>query len=179
MRRFGVFAGTILIAIVIAGLYGILHDQITYSISEEYFTKFKYRQFGIDGTTYGGNRQAVAVIGFLATWWMGYIISIPVALVGFLFRNHTTMRSIITKAIAIVFVTAILFGIAGFLWAKFHLIKAGISWRMPDDLIDKNDFITVGSIHNFSYLGGLAGLFIALIYMVWKYIFSKETHGAS
>ena len=52
---------------------GSIHDQVTYSISPEYFTKFKYQQFGFDPAWFGGHRQTVAVIGFLATWWMGII----------------------------------------------------------------------------------------------------------
>ena len=27
---------------MLAGVYGILHDQVTYTISEEYFTRFKF-----------------------------------------------------------------------------------------------------------------------------------------
>ena len=73
MRKFGVLTATIFIAIILAGIYGIIHDQITYSISPEYFTKFKYQQFGFDPAWFGGHRQTVAVIGFLATWWMGII----------------------------------------------------------------------------------------------------------
>ena len=30
---------------LLAGLYGIGHDQLTYSISPEYFTKMKFEQF--------------------------------------------------------------------------------------------------------------------------------------
>jgi hypothetical protein len=60
MRKFGVFAATIFFTIIIAGLYGIIHDQITYSISPEYFTKFKYRQFGFEPSWFGGHRQTVA-----------------------------------------------------------------------------------------------------------------------
>jgi hypothetical protein len=31
--------------VLIAGVYGILHDQITFTISPEYFTEFKSAQF--------------------------------------------------------------------------------------------------------------------------------------
>ena len=30
---------------LLAGLYGVVHDQVTYSISQEYFTRFKFLQF--------------------------------------------------------------------------------------------------------------------------------------
>ena len=58
---------------LIAGLYGIVHDQITYSISHEYFTKLKFKQFWY--ADFGlGDRFYVGTIGFLATWWVGFFV---------------------------------------------------------------------------------------------------------
>jgi len=166
MRKFGVLGSTIFISAILAGLYGIIHDQVTYSISTEYFTKFKYEQFGFEPARFGGHRQTVAVIGFLATWWTGIIIGIGLGLTGLLFNNHKTMRKAITKAIGLTFCVAVLTGFIGFLYAKLHLIKTGVNWWLPDNLIDKDSFIVVGSIHNFSYLGGLFGLIIGIIYLI-------------
>ena len=168
MRKFGVFAATIFFSILIGGLYGIINDQITFSISPEYFTKFKFRQFGFEPAWFGGSRQTVAVIGFLATWWMGLIIGFVIASVGLVFTNHVTMRKTIIKAIIMALITAIVFAFAGFLWGKCRLLSTGVNWWMPDDLVDKNNFIVVGSIHNFSYIGGIAGLLIAMAYMIMK-----------
>jgi hypothetical protein len=174
MRKFGVLAATLFITIIIAGLYGSIHDEITYSISSEYFIKFKYRQFGFEPAWFGGHRQTVAVIGFLATWWMGLLIGLIIGLTGLIFNNHVTMRKAITGAVLIVFVTAIGFVILGFLWGKYHLVKTGVNWWMPEDLINKDNFIIVGSIHNFSYIGGIAGLFISVFYMIGRKMRSKS-----
>src|ERR1035441_9525373 len=52
-------------AAVLAGLYGIAHDQLTYSISPEYFTRLKFPQF--HHADFGlPARVFVAEIGFLA-----------------------------------------------------------------------------------------------------------------
>ncbi|WP_321516153.1 hypothetical protein [Marinifilum fragile] len=48
MKKFLTLLLLILIASMLGGVYGMLHDQITYTISEEYYTKFKFIQFGID-----------------------------------------------------------------------------------------------------------------------------------
>ena len=63
---------------LIAGIYGIIHDQITYRLSESYFTEFKFHQFASNDprSLFTPNfayadRIFVAVIGFLATWWVG------------------------------------------------------------------------------------------------------------
>lgn len=158
IRKFGIFTTTIFISVILAGLYGIIHDQITYSISAEYFTKFKYYQFGFEPTWFGGHRQTVAVIGFLATWWTGIIIGLGLGLTGLIYPDHKSMWKSIKKAVVIVFCVAVVTGFIGFLYGKFYLVKSGVDWWMPDDLIHKDNFIIVGSIHNFSYLGGLWGL---------------------
>jgi len=166
MRRFGVFTATIFTAIILAGLYGIIHDQITYSISPEYFTKFKYQQFGFEPSWFGGHRQTVAFIGFLATWWMGLFIGVLLGLTGLIFSNYKVMQKAIANGIRITFITAVLFSLVGFFWGKYHLINTGVDWWLPDGLINKNQFIIVGSIHNFSYLGGIVGILFAIIYII-------------
>ncbi|MFY7733020.1 MAG: hypothetical protein ACOVSR_06015 [Bacteroidia bacterium] len=166
MRKFGIFSLTIFVSIVLAGLYGILHDQITYTIAPEYFTKFKYDQFGLEPQWFGGHRQTVAVIGFLATWWTGIFIGLGLGLTGLIYQDYKTMRRAIQKAIVVTFCFAVAMGIFGFLYGKFILTKTGVDWWLPEKLTDKNAFITVGSIHNFSYLGGLLGLIAGIYYLI-------------
>lgn len=166
MKKFAVFSTTIFISIILAGLYGILHDQVTYTISPEYFSKFKFNQFGVNPTDLGGHRQAVALIGFLATWWTGIFIGLGLGLTGLLFKDHKTMNRAIRKAIFIIFCIVMVMGLIGFLFGKLKLVNTGGNWSLPDNLNDKNSFITVGSIHNFSYLGGLLGLIIGIFYLV-------------
>jgi hypothetical protein len=166
MRKFAVFSATIFISILLAGLYGILHDQVTYTIAPEYFTKFKYVQFGFEPQWFGGHRQTVAVIGFLATWWTGIFIGLGLGLTALIFRDHKTMRKAIQKAIIITLGFASATGVFGFFYGKFILTKTGVDWWLPENLVDKNAFITVGSIHNFSYLGGLLGLVAGIYYLV-------------
>ena len=56
----------------LAGFYGVVHDQVTYSISQEYFTRLKFLQFHY--ADFGlPPRVLVGEIGFLATWWVGFI----------------------------------------------------------------------------------------------------------
>ena len=173
MRKFGVFTATTFIAILLSGLYGIIHDQVTYSISPEYFTRFKYQQFGIDPARFGGHRITVGLIGFLASWWMGIFIGLLLGLTGLIFHHHKIMRRVIMNGIKVTLATTILFAFLGFLWGSFYLVKAGVDWPLPDGLIDKNHFIVVGSIHNFSYLGGVAGMLLAIIYMVRRRFFVR------
>ena len=59
-----------LLGAAIAGPYGALHDQISYIISPEYFTKMKFRQFSYADFGWP-DRVFAAEVGFLATSWVG------------------------------------------------------------------------------------------------------------
>lgn len=173
MRKFGVFTTIIFITILLAGVFGILHDQITYSISPEYFTKFKYRQFDFNPDMFDGHRQTVAVIGFFAAWWMGLIIGLGLGLTGLTFRNHSEMKKNLWVAVKFVFLIALAFSFIGFLWGKFFLVNNGVSWSVPADLIDRDSYIITGSIHNFSYIGAVIGLLFGIVYLLRKKVPSK------
>ena len=174
MRKFSILSITIFITIILAGAFGMVHDEITYTISKEYFTKFKYPQFGFTPSLFGGNRQTVAAIGFLATWWVGLFIGIITGLTALLFRDPGVMKKEISKAIRLIFLITILFSTAGYFYGRYHLTKTGVTWWLPADLTDKYHYIITGSIHNFSYMGGLAGLFLAVVLMLRKIIFQRS-----
>jgi hypothetical protein len=66
-RDLGRMAGITLVGALVAGLYGVLHDQVTYTISEEYFTRFKFYQFAYAEPESRSPRVFAGIIGFLAT----------------------------------------------------------------------------------------------------------------
>lgn len=56
--------------------YGVLHDQVTARVCVEYFTIGHPRVFGTDDPT------LLAIgWGIVATWWVGLLLGIPLALV--------------------------------------------------------------------------------------------------
>jgi hypothetical protein len=69
-------------------------------------------------------------------------------------------------AIVVTIIIAFTTGLIGLAYGKFYLADTGVNWWLPDNLIDKKNFIAVGSMHNFSYLGGLTGLIAGIIYSV-------------
>jgi hypothetical protein len=167
----------IAIAPFIGGLYGMLHDQLTYTISNEYYTKFKFIQFGLiemgDEALIADPRLCVAAVGFLATWWMGVPIGIILGLVGLVHKDPKRMLKVTMKAFLITIAVAFLTGLIGLAYGKFYLSHTQVNWWFPDNLIDKENFITVGSMHNFSYIGGLTGLIAGIIYSVKQSRISK------
>ncbi|MBD2716622.1 hypothetical protein IC231_16365 [Hymenobacter sp. BT646] len=166
MKKLGICIGLVCLTTLSAGIYGMVHDQVTYTISAEYFTKFKYEQFGFEPGGFGGHRPTVAIIGFLATWWFGLFIGSVFGVLGLVFIERARLVSVILRAVRLAFALTAIAGIAGFLYGRFSLIHTGVTWWLPENLMDKAAFITVGSIHNFGYAGGLLGLLSGTLYIV-------------
>jgi len=164
LKKFGILVLTIIITPVIAGIYGILHDQLSYTISQEYFTKFKFIQFHIAlALPY---RIGTTIVGWSATWWTGIIIGLGLGLTGLIHKDHQTMLKEVSRAILVTLAVTFLTGLVGLAYGFFYLAKTGVDWYLPVNLVDKENFIAVGSMHNFSYLGGLIGLVAGVIYQV-------------
>lgn len=168
MKKFLTLGLIISIAPLIGGIYGVLHDQITYTVSPEYYTKFKFYQFGLMDTgneaIFPNPRIEVSIVGFLATWWMGVPIGIILGLVGLIHKNSRQMFIITLKAFLITVIVAFATGLIGLAFGSLYLADSGVNWWLPENLVDKKSFIAVGSMHNFSYLGGLTGLVAGVIY---------------
>lgn len=165
MRKIGVCCTTIFLCCILAGIYGILHDQLTYTLSPEYYTRFKFDQFNVNPAEFGGPRMAVAAIGFLASWWTGFFIGAGLGITALLFNNHREMVKVLPRAIVVVFITAILMGPTGYLYGRFVLLKYGVDWYIPKELAKPDRFIQAASIHNYSYVGALLGLLLGISYL--------------
>jgi hypothetical protein len=170
LKKFLTLLLIIAIAPAISGLYGIIHDQLTYTISDEYYTKFKFYQFGLmdmgNEAIFPNPRIEVSAVGFWATWWMGIPIGIILGIVGLVHKDNHQMLRVTLKAFLVTIIIAFATGLIRLAYGKFHLADTGVDWWFPENLIDTKNFIAVGSMHNFSYLGGLTGLIGGIIYSV-------------
>jgi len=155
------FAGAI-----VAGVYGILHDEVTYTISPEYFTKLKFDQFrwadvGLPERVY------VAEIGFLATWWVGLFVAWFLARRLLPGRPRGEAVRQIAVGFAIVVLTAVVFAAIAFAYGLWRGPGADYSsWEPLLDHLGIDErwaFVRVAYLHNAGYLGGLAGLILALV----------------
>jgi hypothetical protein len=159
-------AGISLLGGLLGGIYGALHDLITYSISDEYFTRLKFAQFShIDM----GSRPQVfaAQIGFiaaaavgLAAGWFVARTAVPVWPARVAFRKSMS-------AFLLMIMTAASAGAAG----DFIGLKTGFGGMLWNDLcasLDVSDvpaFLRVALIHTAGYVGALAGLVLAIIHL--------------
>jgi len=164
-----------LIAAILAGIYGIIHDHITYAISPEYYTKFKFIQFDLvnkKDERIVHPRIFVTVVGFLATWWFGLILGFILGLYNLVQSTWQKMIFISFKSILISILVSFLIGIMGLLFGFLFLSNQPKSsfegWFIPKDLQNFGDYIAVGSMHNFGYLGGIIGLIVGIFYSYKK-----------
>jgi hypothetical protein len=155
-----------LVGAVIAALYGIIHDQITYSISPEYFTRVKFAQFHY--ADFGlPPRLLVAEIGVLATWWVGFIAGWFLARVTVPSRPPAKALRSSLHGFGIIFASALLAGVVGYCVGLFPGANSEFAtWRdfaAGRGVVDLPNFVRVAYLHNAGYLGALLGLIAALI----------------
>lgn len=156
---------------VLAGAYGIAHDQLTYSISPEYFTRLKFPQFA--SADFGlAPRLFVAEIGVLATWWVGFLVTWFLARIAVPAWPRPLCIRRVFSGVAITFGATALAVALGFLYGLSLRSAAMPSpWRELTASLGVNDapaFVRVAYIHNAGYLGALAGLLLALAYLLHK-----------
>lgn len=187
MARLKLTLVTILIFTLAASIYGAIHNQATYYISPEYFTKFKFHQFQWafadftanisteDNPEYvmSNNRIGASLVGILATWWFGLLMGIIFAIAIILARAKKPQHRFIRRSFVYVFATTIVSGFIALVMFKLGLLS---NICTLDHVANKNLFSLAGWIHNFSYLGGLIGLVVGLLFLINKLISSRRDH---
>ncbi len=155
---------------LIAGCFGVLHDQVTYTISPEYFTRMKFEQFAV--WDFGFPRRVfVSEIGFLASWWVGLIAGwflARLALPKFPEPGKAVMR-----AMAVIVGCAIVFGtVGGFAGTALYGQRDGWQEALAAmGVTDHRHFQQVAGIHLGSYIGAFLG-WVAM--MVWFVCAKRE-----
>ena len=174
MKKLLVFVILMMLAPLVAGLYGALHDQISYTVAPEYYTKFKFIQFHLTDSPWP-DRARAAIVGFRASWWMGLPIGAVVGFAGLIQRDANAMLRASLHAFVVAIAVTLLVGLLGlaqgFLATRGAIHRADYAgWFLPSDLTDLRRFVCAGTMHNASYVGGLVGLVAACVYqLVWRW----------
>jgi hypothetical protein len=153
----------ILLCIVAAVIYGILHDQVTARVCVEYFSIGHPPVFHTDSPT-----LLAFGWGVIATWWMGVILGIPAALASrtgswpkFDARHllHPIGCLLIVMACA-----SLLAGVAGYFAAQAGVIRLEgfLAARVP---ADKHVAFLVDAAAHLAAYG--VGFFGGLVLCVW------------
>ncbi|TBX15441.1 hypothetical protein [Nioella sediminis] len=162
MARFVVLPVLIAFACLLAGLYGMVHNQISYTVGPDYFHAFKFHQFNIAEAL--PFRVGAAIVGWQASWWMGIVIGVPIAAIGLAMPSTGQMvRTFIGVSMMVVGITLVL-GVASLAIpvdpSQYH------HFRIPSGVEDAEGFVRAGLMHSTSYLAGLIGLVAGVIFML-------------
>jgi hypothetical protein len=166
--------GIVIVSIVAAVAYGILHDQVTARICVEYFTVGHPPVFNTEDPT-------LLAIGWgtIATWWAGAMLGVPLALVARV--GHFPKRDVksLLRPIAILMlVNAICAAIAGTIgglatargWLR---LPAFVAANVPPD--KQIPFMADLWAHNSSYAVGFAGGVVILAFVCRSRIISAAS----
>ncbi len=162
-----VFIVVLLLAIILGAAYGIAHDQLTYTISPEFYTKFMFYKFGLwNEVQFNANnhRGLVSMVGVMSTWWVGLIIGVVLGAIGMRQTTWQRMLGRTVLAMLLAIFIAALVGLGGLLYGFLtfpNLSPETIIATVPEDVIGASNFYIVSRMHNFSYAGGAIGLLVA------------------
>jgi hypothetical protein len=157
MKKVGVFFLILVAAIALAGAYGAAHNQISYTVSPEYFTKFKFQQFGLDDDA-RSERVRASVVGYHASKGMGLPIGVLVGAAGFIHRGYRRMLRISLWSLAVVIGFTLCFGLCGLIYGYLQTQSVNVAgyrgWFIPTDVVNLRRFLCAGYMHNAAYIGG-------------------------
>lgn len=157
-----------LLGVAVAGCYGALHDQVSYTISREYFTRLKFRQFAY--ADFGAPpRLFAAEVGFLGTWWVGLLAGWFVARAGLAEIPAPARWPCTVRAFAIIMAVAALAGLIGAVLGVVKTVDGDLGgwhyWQQKLSIDDMRGFVIVAYLHAAGYLGALLGLILAVAYV--------------
>ena len=146
------------VACLFAGIYGAVHNQISYTVAPEYFTQFKFHQFRISETI--PDRIGAAIVGWNAAWWMGIVIGIVLIPMGLVIRGNANYFWSMIRLFGVVAITTLIVGLTALAiaYAIVDIESVGEIAPYGNQVIDDVAFARAGTMHNFSYLGGLIGI---------------------
>jgi hypothetical protein len=156
--RYVIVAGFLLITPVLGGLYGALYDQLTYSISPEFFINVRDLN-----PASSSPRWEVAKIGFLNTWAIGLFLGAVLSFAGLIHENAQQHIRITTQSFVLPLVLAFLFALLGM------AMPCQDSNPQLSNIQDQPAFLCVLRMNNYTKVGGIIGMIFGLGWQVWKY----------
>jgi hypothetical protein len=166
LRQFPAMLAIASVGALIASAFGIVHDQLTYTLSPEYFTRLKFQQFAWANTGWPP-RVFVGQIGLLASWWVGLIGGWLVARSGAVALPPFDRWQRVARALAIVALVTAGAGLVGWIGGSIVAGNTDLAaWQIARQALGVRDlpsFVTVAYIHNATYIGAALGTLAALI----------------
>jgi hypothetical protein len=160
--------GVLLAAVAAALLYGVINDQITCTISPEYFFYGK-EIYKTIGTAWPPDMSALrwqaVLVGVKATWSAGLIFGVILLLANNPFRDWPRLRNRdLLRFLPLILGVAALLGILGGILGCFGFLthlSADFEDLTRANIFRPRRFLCTWGIHLGGYIGGLVGTIIA------------------
>lgn len=151
-----------------AGFYGALHNQISYTVSPEYFTKFLFEKYRHN--TELPERIRASFVGYDGSWGMGFLIGLLIGVVGFVHRGYRQMLTVSIQAMSVAAAFTFLFGLCGLGYGFYQTANLNLadypSWYFPENIENARRFLCADYMHHSSYLGGNLSILAAWFYHI-------------
>lgn len=158
--------GITLLGGLLGGMYGALHDLITYSISSEYFTRMKFGQFshmdlGLPQRLFAAQIGFIAAgaVGLAAGWFIARTV-VPV------WPARMSCRKALRAFLFMLLIAATTALIGNLLGLKTNI--GGMLWNDLCESLGISDvpaFLRVALIHTAGYAGALVGMILAILHL--------------
>lgn len=171
--RFACVMFLFVIACLLSGAFGAFHNQISYTVSAEYFTKFKFEQFTIAPSQW--NRVGAAIVGWQTSWWMGVVIGMFLIPFGLLIRNTKSYFFWMLRVFGLVLATTLMTGLAALAISCVTITPATteeLTFR-GNSIDNVSAFFRAGMLHRGSYLGGFVGIFVGMVSILKRFLLTE------
>lgn len=157
-----------LYSVIAAAIFGAVHDQVSYSVSPEYFTLLKFQQFHLVDLDLPLRLKA-ALVGVLATWWMGLPLGLGLAFAAIRWHGEAAITAYwrVLPWLMLVALAGAGIGLAAGYWQTQDLTQFAHK-RLPVGLQDVRSYLTVGLMHKASYLSGGVALAVGWLQLYWR-----------
>ncbi len=162
MNRTLIFFSFALLGTMLACMYGVLHDQITYTISPEFYHLIRFPKYGI---TVDAGRWGVAQVAIINTWKIGLLVSTVISFAGLIHSNNPKIIRYTLEAFVLAISIAAFMSLVGYVFGKFNQDQLS---KLSDHVVGKEGFLVVQTIHNFTYIGSLLGMFAAIYFQFYR-----------
>jgi len=146
------------VACLIAGVFGMAHNQISVSVAPTYFFDLKFDQFRIPISDH--NAWGAALVGWQASWWMGGFLGVFLVGLGFRILSHRIFAGAFIKISIFVVIFSILVAGAALFAAQWFIsskqqIPSILNTYGSTDLLG---FFHAAVMHEASYYASVLGL---------------------